>query len=160
MRENKGQITIEMCFIMPVVVGIVFFAIFMFIHVMNRGIAAGEIYTVLYTKEAYLLGQGDMTEENIKDILQAEISNSLSESMHFVQTIDVEVDMKSSGGIFSSYAEPGYISGQVTCSMDCKGLFMILSDTLISDRIYGKQELRDTSNNLRRWQIYGKVLQN
>lgn len=160
MKENKGQITIEMCFIMPMAAGVVFMAIYLFMHVMNRGIASGEIYTILYTKEAYLLGQEDMTEESIKDILQSELSNNLSNSLHLVKAIDVEVNMESAGGIISSYTEPGFISGQVSCNMDCKGLFMLVSDTLLSDRIYGKQELRDTSNNLRRWQIYGKILQN
>ena len=159
-KENKGQIVIEMCFIMPMVVGIIFLSLFIFIYVMNRAVAAAEVYTVLYTKEAYLIGQDDISEEEITSILQSEISDSLSDRLYLIQEVGAEVELCGADGILSSYADAGYISAEVTDSMECEGLFMLISDATLDDRIYGRQELRDTSNNLRRWQIYGKILQN
>lgn len=159
MIKNNGQITIEMCFIMPLVTGIVFLALYVFIFVMNRGVAAGEIYTVLYTKEAYLKGQEDISKDTVESVLQSELIDRLSKEMHMANNINVEIDMESAGGILGNDGSAGYISAEVNDTMDCAGLFMLISDTDLSDSIYGRQEIRDTSNNLRRWQIYGQVLQ-
>ena len=49
--DDKGSIIVEMCFIAPFLVGIVFVVINLFVVVMNYAVAAGEAYTVLYNRE-------------------------------------------------------------------------------------------------------------
>ena len=53
--DDKGSIIVEMCFIAPFLVGIVFVVINLFVVVMNYAVAAGEAYTVLYNREEYIL---------------------------------------------------------------------------------------------------------
>lgn len=60
--DDEGSLMIEMSLITPVLIGVVFVVINLFVIVMNYSVAAGEAYTVLYNREEYiLLGGADDT---------------------------------------------------------------------------------------------------
>lgn len=61
--DDKGSVIVEMCLVMPILIGVVFVVINLFVVVMNYSIAAGEAYTVLYNREEYiLLGDSDYSD--------------------------------------------------------------------------------------------------
>ena len=61
--DDEGSLMIEMSLITPVLIGVVFVVINLFVIVMNYSVAAGEAYTVLYNREEYiLLGDADDTQ--------------------------------------------------------------------------------------------------
>ena len=51
--DDEGSLMIEMSLITPVLIGVVFVVINLFVIVMNYSVAAGEAYTVLYNREEY-----------------------------------------------------------------------------------------------------------
>lgn len=47
-RDNRGSITIEMCFVMPIVIGIIMIVIFLILKGANEGAALGASQVVVY----------------------------------------------------------------------------------------------------------------
>lgn len=154
--SNEGSIIIEMCFIAPLLAGIIFFCINLFIVGMNKSIAMGETYNALYTKETYILD----AEQNYKSDIKNEIENNVYQMMKLVESITVEVkENKKNSTIINNLKtfDEGEFSIKVSYENILKGVIMS-EDKVYEDKYEAKQEIRDTSNNLRRWQIYGNEL--
>lgn len=157
-NSNEGSIIIEMCFIAPFLVGTIFFCIGLFVDVMNKSIAMGETYNALYTKEAYILN----SEQNYISDIESEIENHANQMMKLVEKITVEIkENKKNNTVINNLKTfgGGEFSIKVSYENILKGVIM-LEDKVDKDKYEAKQEIRDTSNNLRRWQIYGNKLSN
>lgn len=154
--SNEGSIIIEMCFIAPLLVGVIFFCIDLFIVVMNKSIAMGETYNALYTKASYILD----SEQDYKSDIKSEIENNAYQMMKLVEKITVEVkENKKNSTIINNLKafDEGEFSIKVRYENILKGVIMS-KGKVYKDEYEAKQEIRDTSNNLRRWQIYGNEL--
>ncbi|MGN0396380.1 MAG: TadE/TadG family type IV pilus assembly protein [Coprococcus sp.] len=156
LREDTGSIVIEMCFIAPILIGAVLFSISLFLVVMNKSIAMGELYEALYGKEMYLLDYGT----DYKTVIKANIENCAGRQMALADNIDVNISENRNDGTLINNME-GFDKGEFKISMNyenmCKGIIM-LPDSSFETGYEARQEIRDTSNNLRRWQIYGNEL--
>jgi hypothetical protein len=157
--NNKGSAVVEMCIIGPVLIFIVFAAIDILIEVMNRGIVQGEMYSALYNKENYISDNASgiswkADEENI-------VSDNLAQSIIFVNGLRVDLNIKENKNSFaeiSNIAEAKNIKLKVAYSTRKYGIPYFTGDASERHSLYVCEEIRDTSNNLRRWQIYGEIL--
>lgn len=52
-KNNTGSITVEMCFVMPVVIGIIMMLIFLILRGLNEGTALGTSQTMVYEYSGY-----------------------------------------------------------------------------------------------------------
>ena len=48
-KNNKGNATVEMCFIMPIILWICVNVIYIFMDVIGDGVTQGECYLAIYT---------------------------------------------------------------------------------------------------------------
>ncbi len=64
--ENKGSITIEMCFVMPIIIGIIMILISIILSGLNEGEALGKSQLTVYQySPEYSVEEGmDIVEEN------------------------------------------------------------------------------------------------
>lgn len=60
-KENRGSSTIEMCFVMPIILGIIMLYVFAFIDSINNSVIRSNSYTTLYT---YNIGDSMQEEKN------------------------------------------------------------------------------------------------
>lgn len=151
--ENNGSVIIEMCFIAPVLIGVVFLCISLFFVVMNKSIAIGETYASLYTKEAYILVSGQSYISDIK----SEIESRAKQIMGFAGNINAEIKENKKSNTLINNLKPfdeGVFAIEISYENILKGV-IILKNKSCMDRYEAKQEIRDTSSNLRRWQMYG-----
>lgn len=158
-KKDAGSITVEMCLIFPIVVWSVFFVIYLFVGELNRGAATGEVYEKLYNREAYIFynnGQGVFEE-----VLKENIDLALKQSIAFLGNLETTVVFNNSDHQVLHNLEQFY-AGNLQISVwyeeQFPGISYMIKDTDAGQTITGSQEIRDTSNNLRRWQIYGQVL--
>lgn len=110
MNRNRGSATVEMCFIMPVIVCIVVGLIFLFLYSIQDGQIQATCYTALYT---YTGQQDELVVEGTDEI----------------------------------YSNAG-------CLQDLQGLQAGTNRAICYRTEYGQRTAR-----LRRWQLYGDVLQ-
>ena len=154
-EKNKGSVVIEMSFIMPVVIVVVFVAINMMITIINKSIALGELQVITYNKERYISDSADSVESDLSDISE----KNLTETMSFIENLSIDVDFESAGSSKEILSmSPGYMEAEVNYQEKNIGIFLILNSEDSSEKLNVNEEIRDTAGNLRRWQIYGKVL--
>lgn len=119
--NNKGSATVEMSFIMPMVIVVVSLIIMIFVSELNDGITQGVIYENLYQYNRNL----------DEKILKENISNDINDV--YVGSVDL---------LISEYRN----NGNITVDIDKKKY------------IYST-EYNKCSQRLRRWQLYGNILQ-
>ena len=102
--DDEGSLMIEMSLITPVLIGVVFVVINLFVIVMNYSVAAGEAYTVLYNREEYiLLGGADDTQT-----AESVIRTNVEEKTTFAGQVEARSYMTDTGAI-----EHGAMAGAV-----------------------------------------------
>lgn len=158
-KKNDGSITVELCLIFPFVVWTVFFVIYLFIGELNQGVVTGEVYEKLYNREAYVYN--DTRQADFEEILRGNMDLMLKETVAFIEDMETSVVFIHSGNsIFHNLEKfsAGNLQVSVSYKEEYPGISNMIKDTDVGKMIMGNQEIRDTSNNLRRWQLYGKVL--
>jgi len=151
-KGNTGSIIVEMCVLMPIVITVVFIAINMMFMQINRAAARGEAYAITYNKESYITGKNIAGDE----ILEQQIFRSLSECMNNLDELEVSVsENKGSGKLFYSVRRRKTV---VKYEENHLGIGLLINKKVSQNKIKLEEEIRDTGNNLRRWQLYGKEL--
>ena len=148
-KGDAGSIIVEMCVLMPIVITIVFIAINMMFMQINRAAARGEAYAITYNKESYIAGQAGTGDE----ILEQQIFQSLSEYMD-----ELEVSVSGDKGSRSLFYSVGKRKTVVKYEENHLGIGLLINKKVSQNKIKLEEEIRDTGNNLRRWQLYGKEL--
>ncbi len=134
MKENRGSITVEMCLIMPVVIGIVVFVIGIFLNTLMDFKAWGNSGVTFYSYY-----EGDKDETLIADEMTELINKKYGEEI-YIDTI-------------YSFADDGVIEVRVQASDAIKkGIYNYGGSSYVLKREYGK-----CTDRLRRWQLYGDV---
>ncbi len=134
-KNNKGSAVIELCFIMPMLLGIIVLCVFIFIDSINDSSIRSEVYTTLYT---YNL---DADAEDKKTECIININNQLV-GVFSVSDIDICDDE----GKICLGIENDYVSGGV------------VHQYLVGDKNY-EVEYDLCTDRLRRWQLYGDIVQ-
>ena len=151
-KGNTGSIIVEMCVLMPIVITIVFVAINMMFMQINRAAARGEAYAITYNKESCIAGQVGAGDE----ILEQRIFQSLSECMNNLDELEISVaEDKESRKLFYSVRKRKTV---VKYEENHLGIGLLIDKKVSQNKIKLEEEIRDTGNNLRRWQLYGKEL--
>lgn len=153
MEKNRGSIIIEMCVIMPIVITAVFLTIHMMIIQINRSAASGEMYHTIYNKESYA-GNNSDTYENV---LKNSIFQTTASEMQFVNGLEVQVEYQQSGTKLIN-GITGNLSAVTEYEESYPGIALLIQNPKMENKVKVKEEIRDTSNNLRRWQLFGKIL--
>lgn len=151
-RKNAGSIALEMCFVGPIVICVVFFAINLFVICVNDAITMGIAYSTMYTKEMYIA-----SDEDISSVMKTDMEDDMT------MASDLEVNAwfdEAPGATGPVQNLKGFKSGDykfsLSYSTECPGMFQVLNKGSMKGERTGAQEIRDTSNNLRRWQMYGE----
>lgn len=163
--DNRGSIIVEMCFVAPVLVGVLFVAINMLLIVMNQSVAAGEAYSVLYNREEYILA-GDRTGDRIGDIEDTDtaervMTENAGDQLVFSEDVKARAYMTDeSVRRHGATAAPvlGTCVNEITYTEGYPGISALVNEKNRTKTVKAKREIRNTSNNLRRWQAYGKLL--
>lgn len=151
-KADDGSIIVEMCVLMPIVITVVFIAINMMFIQINRAAARGEAYAITYNKESYIAGQAGTGDE----ILEQQIFQSLSEYMNNLDELEISVSGdKGSGKLFYSVRRRKTV---VKYEENHLGIGLLIDKKVSQNKIKLEEEIRDTGNNLRRWQLYEKKL--
>ncbi|MBP3327018.1 MAG: hypothetical protein J6L77_11430 [Coprococcus sp.] len=155
-NTNAGSIIIEMCFIAPILIGVIFLFISLFMIRMNKGIAMGEAYQSLYTKEAFMIHSG----QTYKPDMESELESNANQMMKLAKGITVEIkeNRKRNNVIHNLESfHVGEFAIKISYENIMKGVIG-QGDHALRDSYEARQEIRDTSNQLRRWQIFGDQL--
>lgn len=151
-KGDAGSIIVEMCVLMPIVITIVFIAINMMFMQINRATARGEAYAITYNKESCIAGQAGAGDE----ILEQQIFQSLSECMNNLDELEIGVsEDKGSRSLFYSVGKRKTV---VKYEENHLGIGLLIDKKVSQNKIKLEEEIRDSGNNLRRWQLYGKEL--
>lgn len=153
-KDNSGSIAVEMCFVCPIVVCIVFFAINLFVICINDAITMGIAYSTMYTKEMYIV-----SDEDLSSVMKLDMENDMT----MASDLEVKAWLDETPGLPGPIQNfKGFKSGDyrfsLSYSTECPGMFAVLKNNSSSTERTGTQEIRDTSNNLRRWQLYGEYI--
>lgn len=155
--DDEGSLMIEMSLITPVLIGVVFVVINLFVIVMNYSVAAGEAYTVLYNREEYiLLGGADDTQT-----AESVIRTNVEEKTTFAGQVEARSYMTDTGAIehgAMASAVLGICVNEVSYTERSPGIGQFVDENKKSKKVETMREIRNTGNNLRRWQSYGKLL--
>ncbi len=155
--DDKGSIIVEMCFIAPFLVGIVFVVINLFVVVMNYAVAAGEAYTVLYNREEYILVGDAGDSATAERVMTDNVENGIT----FAGQVDAKSYMTDEG-FFEHGAVADSVLGvcvnEISYTEKYPGISYVVKDDGRRKTVTAKREIRNTGNNLRRWQTYGKLL--
>lgn len=130
-RDNRGSAVVEVSFVMPFVILIVFMTIALFIHNVQDGISQGTVYENLYLHSSFYSGQE----------LQDNISAKLNDTLLGEKNISVIVN-----------DEKGSIVVNVRGICGAGILEYNLPE------ISYETEIDLCTKRLRRWQLYGDVL--
>ncbi len=155
-NANAGSIIIEMCFIAPILIGVIFFFISLFMILMNKGIAMGEAYKTLYTKEAFILDSG----QAYKSDMESEIESNVNQMMKLAEGITVEIKENRKSNCVIHNLESFHV-GEFAIKVSYENIMKGVigqGNNVLKDGYEARQEIRDTSNQLRRWQIFGNQL--
>lgn len=158
-KNNDGSSVVEVCLIFPIVVWCVCFVMHLFISELNQGIVTGDIYETIYNREAYIYNHTEG--ESYQNILEDRVSDDLNNQMLFLKSMDTSSAFYESGTAFLHNMEQfsaGDLEITVSYKEICPGISNVVDAPFINKTIRGKEEIRDTANNLRRWQLYGQVL--
>ena len=112
----------------------------------------GIAYSTMYTKEVYIASG-----EDLSSVMQADMENDMT----MASDLEVKALFDETPGIAGPIQNvKGFKSGDyrfsLSYSTDCPGMFMVSKNSSSRREREGAQEIRDTSNNLRRWQMYGE----
>ncbi len=129
--DNRGSITVEMCFVMPIVIGIVMMLVMIILRGLNEGIALGSVQVLIYEYSDIDEGSG-ITYDRVNDIEKLEGNMVLDQI----------------AGGFDIGKES--ISLVVESSLDTNNYAMSSQNC--------KRERNKCTQRLRRWQLYGDVL--
>lgn len=158
-KGNKGSSVVELCLIFPIIIWTVFFVIYLFIGELNQGIAIGNAYEKLYNRETYIYNNSGQAV--FEEVLEEHIESDLRNRMSFLEGLEVSTDFIREGNSVFHNLE-GLKAGnlQVTVSYETlyPGISKLVEDPVVHKSITSRQEIRDTANNLRRWQLYGQIL--
>ncbi len=130
-NENRGSITIEMCFVMPIVVAIVMMLIMLIMKGLNEGNALGTAQDMVYEYNDFNEG-GKLSDLPVEDIEQLKKSVMLDQ---ITGDFDIEED--------SISLSVGSLEGKSLHSIATIGCC---------------RERNKCTDRLRRWQLYGNVL--
>lgn len=158
--DNKGSTVVELCLIAPILVGTVFVVINMMILTMNYSISTGEAYTVLYSREEYMIdgssGRADVEAESMDGDMEADMQGMLI----YAGNVCAKSEFVSSSG--GSGLLAGGASGEFMASISYEqtapGMFAFGASGRMTKNVEARQEVRNVGSNLRRWQIYGELL--
>lgn len=129
--DNRGSITVEMCFVMPIIVGVIMMLIMIMLKGLNEGNALGSSQVMIYEYNEFGDGVGVLYDEKSKveglenSIILDQITGEFQVSQDSVGVRIESVDNEEIGAISS-----------VGC----------------------KREKGKCTDRLRRWQLYGNVL--
>lgn len=127
---NKGYITIEMCMVMPIIIGVIMLLIMLILRAGNEGMALGISQVVAYgiSGESFSMDEEDASDE----LTQLDKLPALEKVQGYVSVKEDELKVDVRGG------EEGYAYSmtQVGCV----------------------REWNMCTDRLRRWQLYGDVL--
>lgn len=155
--DDKGSVIVEMCLVMPILIGVVFVVINLFVAVMNYSIATGEAYTVLYNREEYiLLGDSDYS-----DTAEKVMEENVRDNTVFTEDVEAATLMVDEGLVeHGAAADPvlGICENRISYTEKYPGIDILINESSRKKDVAAKREIRNTSNNLRRWQMYGEVL--
>lgn len=157
-ENNRGSMVIEMSLIMPLIVCVVFLLINILLFTINSGMAQGDMYVMLYTKEEYVLADENA---DICDTAAQALQETLEEGTYM--TNNIKADMKSTDKsivkkLLSAQSNTQEFEMNLSYSESLIGAGLVLNSNSRQLQMQAKQEVRDTGKNLRRWQIYGGVL--
>lgn len=142
---------IEMCIIMPIVITVIFVVINMMIVQLNNGIATGEAYHVVCNRERYMSGSGNSAE----DTLNQALDQMVRPSMQHLDELETSVRFRPSGNALLS-GITGTIDAVIKYEELHPGIGLLTDKKATQRKVKIEKEIRDISNNLRRWQLYGK----
>lgn len=129
--DNRGSITIEMCFVMPVVIGVVMMLIMTILRGLNEGVALGSTQTLIYQFSDIDEGSG-ITDDRVKDIEKLEESMVLDKITGGFDITTDSIELK----VESCLPPSNYAMSFQSC----------------------RRERNKCTQRLRRWQLYGDVL--
>ncbi len=129
--NNRGSITIEMCFVMPVVIGVVMMLIMTILRGLNEGVALGSTQTLIYQFSDIDEGSG-ITDDRVKDIEKLEESMVLDKITGGFDITTDSIELK----VESCLSPSNYAMSSQNC----------------------RRERNKCTQRLRRWQLYGDVL--
>ncbi|HAB87895.1 MAG TPA: hypothetical protein DCE60_02595 [Coprococcus sp.] len=152
-KDDRGTIVIEMCIIMPIVITVIFVVINMMIVQLNNGIATGEAYHVVCNRERYMSGSGNSAE----DTLNQALDQMVRPSMQHLDELETSVRFRPSGNALLS-GITGTIDAVIKYEELHPGIGLLTDKKATQRKVKIEKEIRDISNNLRRWQLYGKTL--
>ena len=129
--RNRGSTTVEMCFVMPIILGILVMVIYLMFDAVNDSIVRGNCYTAIYT---------------YREVKGRDLAGALTEGIG-------ETMIGSDEGL-SVTAGPGKgsVMARVTSDGD-EGGYVYRVKSMKFETEYDK-----TTDRLRRWQFYGNVL--
>lgn len=150
-NRNKGSMTIELCFIMPMVICVIFVAVNMMFLLMNKSVIQCEMYWALYGKEAYI-EESDVVVDAINEV----VAEKLDSGLLFSENVRVETDIEEVGKINSiAGCEGTRIAISTRYQPKQIGMMGNLSGEKEEYALKISTDIRNTADNLRRWQLYG-----
>lgn len=129
--RNRGSTTVEMCFVMPIILGILVMVIYLMFDAVNDSIVRGNCYTAIYTY------RGDKGKD---------LAGALTEG------IGGALIGTDEGLLVTAGAGKGSVKACVHSEGDDGG-YVYRVDAMEFETEYDK-----TTDRLRRWQFYGNVL--
>jgi hypothetical protein len=121
----------------------------------NNGAALGNMYMVLYNKENYIQNTENT---DVQDVLEENISENVEDTLCFISNLKVEVSIENTKGNNVIGNTESILKGKVYFDKSNYGIAAFGQNKVTGYTYCGQEEIRDTADNLRRWQLYGEVL--
>ena len=138
--NNEGSATLEITMVMPIIIFLIIFCIFLFIDVINDSIIQGETYSTIYSLSADDFNNAIEDKYNIDE----QITNQINDKIVGVNNEpDVDTAYKK-GEVYTTVNATLRIGGDIYRYQGEK-------------RTY-KKEVDLCTDRLRRWQLYGDIL--
>lgn len=131
--DDCGSATVEMCFVMPVILFIIINMIFLFLDSVNDGIIRGNIYTALYSYD----------EDGNVEVMQCSLEEDIRKTI-----------IGNTYPAINAYSDDGEVGIDVRGDSNVPGELYIYEP---EDMRYSVETGVCTSR-LRRWQMYGDIL--
>lgn len=151
---NKGSVVVEMCLVAPILICVIFVVMNMFILAMNSGISEGESRVVLYNRQEYRI---DENGEGNTGMAENVMKKNMDSSLVFASDVTTDIDIQAIGGSAITGVR-GKIQARVEYDETFPGTGILIADGMRRRSAMAQQELRNVGDNLRRWQIYGRLL--
>ena len=159
--DNKGSTVVELCLIAPILVCTVFVVINMLILTMNYSIGTGEAYTVLYSREEYMVDGGEDRAAEEAESMDGDIEADMQGMLIYAGNVCAKSEFVSGSGGGAGLLAGG-ASGEFMASISYEqtvpGMFAFDASGRMTKNVEAREEVRNVGSNLRRWQIYGELL--